>query len=42
MDPNPNHQFFDLPASAQLDTALHRYVNAFNGRNQLAMPSIFA
>lgn len=40
MDPNLNHQFFDLPASAQFDTPLHRYVNAFNGRNQLAMASI--
>jgi hypothetical protein len=42
MDPNHKDQLIDLSTSAQVDTPLHRYVNAFNGRDQLAMASVFA
>jgi hypothetical protein len=42
MNPAEKHQPLDLPTSSQLDTPLHRYVNAFNGRDQLAMASVFA
>ena len=42
MDPTQKDQPSDFSTSAQVDTPLHRYVNAFNRRDQVAMASVFA
>ena len=42
MDPTQKDQPSDFLTSAQVDTPLHRYVNAFNRRDQVAMASVFA
>jgi hypothetical protein len=42
MDPAEKHQTLDFANTFQDATPLHRYVNAFNGRDQLAMASVFA
>ena len=42
MDPTQKDQPSDFSTSAQVDSPLHRYVNAFNRRDQVAMASVFA